>query len=111
MKISENEGIDNQKTLDGVKLQVQRFANQVEQVVNNGLSFADNFKSQTIIVNFTVANTDTQIRHQLGSIPVGYIPIGKSVSLDIYDGSTDVFNKTFVTLKSSAIGTATILIF
>ena len=111
MKISQNEGIDNQKDLAGVKLQVQRFANEVEQTVNNGLSFADNFKAQILVVNFTSANTNTQINHQLGSVPTGYIPIGKSVSLDIYDGSTDVFNKTFVTLKSSAIGSATIMIF
>lgn len=111
MKLSISEGINNQADFDGLKRQTQIFAKAAEQVINGGLTFADNLRLKTVGATFLAANTNTQIIHGLNFIPVGYIVIGKSASFDVYNGSADVFTKTFITLRAAGTGSATIMVF
>lgn len=76
--------------------------------VNGGLQFVTNITASQKTVNFTAANTNLTIEHGLGTTPTGYIPISKTVSMNIFTG-TVAKNATTITLKSSAIGTAVIL--
>lgn len=111
MKLASSQGISNQQTWEGLRRQTQILATKLEELLNNGINFKDNFQSQSISVAFTAADTDLQIAHQLNIVPTGYLVTNKSVSLDVYNGSSNIFNKTFITLRSSAIGTATIMVF
>ena len=111
MKLGVGQGIDKQATLEDLSRQTQIFANAVDDVVNGGITFQDNFRAQIIGVTFSAANMDTQINHSLGILPIGYLVIGKSVALDVYNGSSSVLTKQFLTLKSSVIGNATIMVF
>jgi len=79
------------------------------QVINGNLS-VDNLNAQIVTVNFTAANTTTPVAHTLGRVPNGYIPIGKSVSLDVYNGAPTYLLRDLIYLKSTVIGTASILI-
>lgn len=58
-----------------------------------------------------VANTEDTVAHNLGRIPVGYIPVRQDKSAILYDGTT-TFTATNLYLKSSAATVAwTVLIF
>jgi hypothetical protein len=79
-------------------------------LLNKGLGFADNFNAKTLSATFTVANTDTTFAHGLGFTPTGYIPIGYTVAMRVYNGD-GAWNNTNIILKSDVVGTATILVF
>lgn len=111
MKLSASQGISNQETLDKLKRQTQIFAQATEDVVNGQITFQDNFRCQIITVTFVNPNVDVQVPHQLGTVPIGYLAINKTSPLDVYNGSANVFTKTFITVRSDAGGTANILIF
>ena len=89
---------------------VEIFAGDCVNVVNGNLEFGANIKSASVRVTFTAANTDTVINHALGKPPSGYLIAGLSTNLIVYDGSMPSTKNT-ITLKSSAIGTATLLLF
>lgn len=102
-------------TLSNVRNQEEliRYASQdisgIADVINGGLDFT-NFRSTTIDVTFTAADTSQQITHKLGKIPTGYLVVKKSVSMVVYDGTMDPTEQD-IFLKSSAIGTARLIIF
>lgn len=79
-------------------------------LLNRGLGFTDNFNSRTISATFAAINTNTSFEHGLGFTPTGYIPIGYTAAMSLYDGST-AWNKTNIVLKSDAVGVARILVF
>ncbi len=79
-------------------------------ILNNGFVFQDNMRGGLITVNFESANTVTAIRHNLAFTPSYYIPIQKSVAMDIY-GLSDNFNKTNIYLSSTAVGQVVLLVF
>lgn len=86
------------------------FAQDVVNVVNGNLEFGTNVKTSLISAAFTSANTDATFNHSLGKVPTGYLVAGLSASMVVYAGSNASTNKT-ITLKSSAIGTASLLLF
>jgi hypothetical protein len=108
-KITESTNFANVKPED-VPLYVARWAEDVTNKVNGGLDFATNFSGQTISIAFATANADTTAAHTLSRVPAGYIVIGATAAMDIYDGS--IANTTSaITLRSGAIGTARLLIY
>lgn len=82
----------------------------VVNILNKGIIFSDNFDGTITNVAFNSANTNTVITHNLERIPSGYLALELSAAMIIYTGS-DVSNESQITLKSSAVGTAKILIF
>ncbi len=89
---------------------VEIFAQDVVNVVNGNVEFGTNIKSTIVSVTFSASDTDTIVGHSLGKVPTGYIPVGLSWSMIVYTGSLSATNKQ-ITLKSSATGTASILLF
>jgi hypothetical protein len=79
-------------------------------LLNRGLRFSDNFNSKVLSAEFTLADTDTVFTHGLGFTPTGYITIGLSVAMIVYNGD-GTWNNTDIVLKSDVVGTATILVF
>ena len=61
---------------------------QVGQLLNNGLGFADNFNAKLLAVTFSAGNTDVASLHGLGRVPQGYFQVGQTAASLIYDGSS-----------------------
>jgi len=87
-----------------------QFTEQVKDAINGNLSFADNFKAQTVSVTFDSANAEVQVSHGLKKTPTGYIVVGTSAAMSVYDGSSSNTAELFY-VRSSATGTARILLF
>ena len=80
---------------------------------NGGISFGDGSKTDNIAgvwvsVTFAAPNVDQTVTHNLGRIPVGYIPMTKSATCDVYTGSVGA-TKTQITLRGTT--TSTVLLF
>lgn len=79
-------------------------------ILSNGIIFQDNLKGAFITVNFTAANTVQSIQHGLAFVPTYYVPVQKSVAMDIYGLNTN-FNKQNIYLSSTAVGTVILMVF
>lgn len=82
-------------------------------IFNGGLSFGDgvhtdNISGVWVSVTFAAPNVDQLVTHNLGRIPVGYIPMTKSAACDVYTGSV-AGTKTQITLRGTT--TSTVLLF
>lgn len=113
MRSSASPNLDNIDTFEDFKRQVTKFTQDIAQIVNNNLSYADNFNAQIKSAIFTAPNTDLLITHTLGRVPSGYHLLRNSSGMVIYDGSVSasVLTKTSITLRATVAGTASILIF
>ncbi len=89
---------------------VSVFAEDVIHIVNGGLDFDTNFNAKEISFNFTAADVDTSAGHGLGRVPTRYIVTSASAAMAIYTATLASTSSTMY-LKSSAIGTATVLIY
>lgn len=85
---------------------LRRIYERLARVVNGQISFGDGVNADNIdgvwasATTPGVANTDFVITHNLGRVPVGYIPVTKSATTDIYTGSVAA-TATQLTLKST----------
>ena len=61
-------------------------------------------------VEFTDADTDTEVPHSLDRVPLGYHVVGLSGNFVVYNGSIG-WTAEALTLQASFPGTATILVF
>jgi hypothetical protein len=77
---------------------------------NGRVSFVDNVQGVVLPVEFTAADTTVEVTHALNYIPNGYVLVGSSAAMVIYDGD-GVSTRSVIYLKSDAIGTARIKIF
>ncbi len=102
---AENMGDDKEK-LEVITLSLK----DLYTILNKNATIEDNLKGSIITVSFTAANTNTQVRHGLAFVPSSYVVLSSTVAMSVYDGST-ANDKTFVNLRSSAIGSATIWVF
>lgn len=109
-KITNESNIDRINDKEAQASYISKFLDQTKRVVNGGLSFADNFDCKILNITFTAANSDTSLTHGLGRVPEGYIVLRLSTNLMVYDGSIAATVNT-ISLKGSAIGTATLLLF
>lgn len=110
MKVTAKTDISNVEGEDDIKRFSTIFFKQAADALNGNLTIADNFKWSFVTVIFTTADTEVPVSHSLAAVPNGYILAGASVSLNLYDGdSTNTSTRLY--LKSSAAGTAKVLIF
>lgn len=109
MKITNSSDLSNIKQED-----IPRFLSavltQISAILNAGATFQDNFNAQIQSVVFPTANSEVPLRHSLGRVPSGYLPLTLSAAMILYNGSTGNSDSA-IYLKSSAIGTATVLVF
>lgn len=92
---------------------VQKFVGlmmeNIVQVLNGNLEFISNIKSSIISATFNATNTETQFSHTLGKVPIGYIVLSSTAAMSVYSGTTP-FTNGLIFLKSSATGTASLLL-
>jgi len=84
--------------------------NDIVSTVNGNLGLTENTDGSLQSVDFTSANAEVGITHNLNRLPLGYILAGSSVAMSLYDGVTPS-DKKYIYLKSNAAGTAKIYIF
>jgi hypothetical protein len=89
---------------------INLFAEQVESLINNGLTFSDNFDAKIVSVSITTADTDFAVAHGLGREPLGYFVIGQTANMGVYNGSR-ANSASVLYLRASAVGTASVLVF
>lgn len=89
---------------------VEIYCDDVTAVVNGGLDFQTNFNAKIVSAVFSSANTTVGVSHGLGRVPSGYIVVGLSAAMTVFNGSGS--NTTSVIyLQASAAGSASLLIF
>lgn len=86
------------------------FLSEVKRALNNGLNFSDNFDGRVLEVTFSAANSDQIVNTGLRRIPQNYIVINRSANMTVYNGNAASSVGT-IYLRSSAVGTARLLIF
>lgn len=84
---------------------------QLCDILGGKLTFGDNIQGRMVDAVFTAANSDTIVSHGLQYTPTGYLVIGKSVALDVYGMSGPGWNGDVILLRSTAVGTAKLIVF
>lgn len=104
--------ISNLKTLDDVIRFNSIVFDEFLRVFSGNISFTDNMFVSRQVVAFTAANTDTVVPHKLGVIPTGYLKVGSTAAMTLYDGQpSSKWTENYIYVRSSALGSATILVF
>jgi hypothetical protein len=57
---------------------------------------------------FVTAGVDVSVAHDLGRIPAGYIAVGRSAGISVYDGSVPS-SETLLVLRATGAGVAFVL--
>lgn len=94
--------------------QLQRFSanlfREIRTVVNNGITFTDNFNAKVVSVSFATANEEVRIEHNLGRIPTGYLLLQTSAATTLYDGvSPNTVDYVFI--RASGVADTTVMVF
>lgn len=100
----------NVKDPDELTRFIAIFKDETNRILNSGIIFVDNFNSKILSVTFAAANTDTQVTHNLGRAPGGYLVFKLDAPLIVYDGVQPTTDSS-IFLRASATGTATIMLF
>lgn len=82
----------------------------IVKVVNGNLDFQTNFNCVLVNITFSAVDTDTQVTHNLGRIPVGRIVYAQSMKNVVYDGSKKSTPSSMF-LRCSSTGTASLIVF
>lgn len=109
MKITAAADVSNVKG-DDVQRFVSAFLTQTQDAINGNLTFSENIKAKVVSVNFTSANNQVQVSHGLGQTPTGYILVGSSAAMSLYNG-TSANTGELLYIRSSAVGSASVLVF
>lgn len=98
--------------LDGEEFKriVSILLNNMVSALNGGLTFQDNFSQSTQSVQFTAANTEVTVNHNIGRIPVGYLVLGLDQAAIVYNGVQENTSQSLF-LRASAPCTATVMLF
>lgn len=110
MKFTASKDVNRLESLEELRRFTAIALTQLSQIVNNGISFADNFDSAILTVTFSAANTEQAISHGLGRVPAGYICIGSAAATTLYDGSS-ANTSSLLYLRATVATSARILVF
>lgn len=60
-------------------------------------------------VKFTSAGVDVVVAHGLERVPIGYLVVGKSAGVTVYDGATPS-SRDYLVLRATGAGTVRVLV-
>ncbi len=109
MKVSQID-TSNLKTYEEFSRFGARIFDEIQTILNSGITFSDNFKAAFTSATFSSIDSEVAVSHGLSKIPTGYIIIGSTAALSVYDSGT-ANTDTNLYLKSNAVGTARLLVF
>lgn len=98
------------KDFEAAKPFLTRLCNELIKIINGNITISDNVAPYLVDVVFPAANTEVSVPHVLRFEPSGYLKVGSSAAMTIYNGLT-ANTADRIYLRSSAIGTAKIWIF
>ena len=109
-KIKVPQTLDNLKEFEDFRRFASLLFNQIVDTVNGNVDIVDNLRASLLSCNFPASGTEYQFNHGLNRIPRGYIVTKRNVALTVFDGNS-ANTKEFIYLQSSAVGTASVLVF
>lgn len=101
--------LSNLKTVEDLSRYYAIVMDQVEQILNGGISFSENVQSSSAEVTFTASGTEVIVTHGLKTTPLGYLVIKRSAAITVYDGLT-TWTQEYISLRADGAGTATVLV-
>ncbi len=108
-KFTSGVDIDRLQTEDEVKRWVSLAFDQLQSLINGGLSFSDNFNAKILSITISTANVDVASLHGLGRVPSGYIVLGSSAATSVYDGAS-ANTSSILYLRASVAATVKVLV-
>lgn len=78
--------------------------------LNGNVTFSGNIKNKIVEVVIGASNTEFRVNHKLGYIASNYVLVSTTTAMSLYS-STTAFDENNIYLKSSAAGTAKIMVF
>ena len=110
MKIKVPQDISNIQDFENFRRYCSVAVKQLVDAVNGNVDFVDNCGTSLVPANFTASNSELMVPHGLGRIPNGWIVVSPTAAMQVYKG-TNADTETDVYVKSSAIGSCSLLIF
>ena len=89
---------------------IELFNQEVKAILNGSIEILRNIEGKVQTLVILEADTDTPVKHRLGHVPLGYLVIGQSADMGIYDGLSGS-NGTNIFFRANALGTARVFIF
>lgn len=111
MKLKTVISVNNLETWQELRRYTSVALGDIVTAINGRLSFSDNCQTSVARASFVGANMPTVVEHGLGIIPNGYIPVGLTADIRVFDVAGKVANKKTITLQASGAGAARILFF
>jgi hypothetical protein len=110
MRIKTVQDISNVGSWEDLRRYASISLKSIVDVVNGDVDLVDNCRTSLVSVTFTAANTETKVAHGLGKVPQGYITVGRSADVRVYDGASDSTSEN-VFVRASGAGTVRLLVF
>lgn len=109
-KVQTSQDIHNVETWEDARRYVSQSLNAIVATLNGGVDLIDNATTSLVTVTFATANTELGVKHPLGRVPRGYLLVGRSADIRVFDGGT-ANTSQLIFLRASGAGTARLLVF
>jgi len=106
--------VSNVQSWEDLRRYCANFFEKLPGILNGGIQFGDNIKSQgPIEFKIIAASQVVKISHTLGYVPAGYLLVYQNASASIYaaDSSTYPWTNTDIYLTASAAVTGRVILF
>ena len=105
-----NTTISNLTTVDEIQRYTAISLGSIINVINGNLTFGENLSGSFNSATFTGAGQEQGISHGLKRVPQGYIVVGRSTGITIYNGENANTVSTLY-LRSTGVGTISVFVF
>lgn len=109
MKINGPTDVSNVGTWEELRRFAGSAIRDIITVINGGVDLVDNCATRSLTVTFTAAGSVT-VDHGLGRVPRGYVIVGRTTNIQVFDGVTLSTDK-LLSLQTSGAGVVRILVF
>lgn len=109
-KIQNHTGLSNIKDTGEFVTRGSQAIQEIGDTVNGKLEFDKNLNTQTVSVNFTTANTDVAVSHNLNKVGVNFIQANSSVACNVFKGKKVSTSNTLY-LQSTQPATVTLILY
>jgi len=99
MKIKTAQTTSNLTNWEDLRRYISIQVDDILAALNGRLSFGDNIQSKLIGTTFSASGSVSELVHNLGYIPNGYILVGSDQAITVYDGGQNTTSNLY--LKAS----------
>lgn len=103
MKLKIAQSVSNVESFEDLRRFTDQTLKSIADVINGNIDFSDNVSVSFATVTFDRNDVTYQVNHTLNRMPVGYVPVSKSIASDLYTGSGSFTTKT-IPLKATIAG-------